>query len=88
MKVTVPLQDLDPDTSKEVVIDIEQKHRSLSISPRDYGDKTSQDGNGTPIMLEVYKGKLRLLVWDDINQEDPSHVIDMEGARETERENT
>jgi len=27
-----------------------------------------------------------LLVWADINQEDPTHIISLEGARETNRD--
>jgi len=34
------------------------------------------------IMLENYGGKLRLHIWADIKEEDPSHTIDLEGAKE------
>ena len=37
------------------------------------------------IMLEYYNGKWWLRVWADINQEDPTHKIDMSGAMQVNR---
>ncbi len=56
--------------------------QSLALSFNGYGDATSQPGYGIPIVVEVYEGELRLLVWADINQENPTHIISLEGARE------
>jgi len=56
----------------------------LWIRPEGYGDHSSEDGNGFPIGIEVYEGRLRVLVWDDINAENP-RIIDMERARESNR---
>ena len=50
-----------------------------------YGEKVSEDGKGSPIMVEYYKGEVKVGVWDDINKEDPK-IISMEKARETNRE--
>jgi len=58
---------------------------SLLINPEGYGDHDSVDGCGTPVLLERYKGRLRLIVWADINQEGPTHMISLEGAREDNR---
>ena len=51
------------------------------------GDGVPGDGNGTNdiVMMEHYDGKLRLIVWGDINEEDPTHIIDLENARESNR---
>ena len=43
-------------------------------------------GEGAPIYLEFCDGKWELFVWSDINQEDPTHRIDMSGALEANRE--
>jgi len=40
---------------------------------------------GYPVLLELYQGEYRLYVWGDINDEEPTHVISLEGARETKR---
>lgn len=42
-------------------------------------------GDDSAIYLEFYEGKWQLLVWADINEEDPTHRIDMSGAFETNR---
>lgn len=54
------------------------------IQPKGYGDKTSQDGHGYPISLEIWKERLRLIVFNDINSENPQ-IIDLENAKETNR---
>ena len=58
----------------------------LCIRPIGYGDKTSKDGEGYPIVIEVLDDVLRVAVWPDSNNEEPQ-VIEMEGARECLRKN-
>ncbi len=33
------------------------------------------------VCIEIYDGQLRVIVWSDIDQEDPTHSINLEGAR-------
>ena len=56
----------------------------LYFAPKGYGDAGSLDGHGSPIGIEIYEGRLRVILWTDINTEDPT-IIDMEGARESQR---
>ena len=51
----------------------------------DYWSDTGDEEIGVPIYLELHEGKVRLLVWADINQEDPTHIIDLSGAAESAR---
>jgi hypothetical protein len=67
---------------KEIPVTIESSNDHLLIRPLGYGDYDSTDGEGTPIMVEVFEGKLRVIIWSDINQEDPTHIISLEGAKE------
>jgi hypothetical protein len=46
-----------------------------------YGDCTSQDDSGTPVYIEKFDGKLQVRIYADINSEDPTHNISLEGAR-------
>jgi hypothetical protein len=57
----------------------------LVIGAEGYGEMTAQDGHGFPIVIEYHERQFRILVWGDINQEDPTHVISLEGAREDAR---
>ena len=54
----------------------------LWIQPDGYGEKCTADGYGCPVGLDIWENRLRLIVFDDINREDP-RIIDLENARET-----
>ena len=69
---------------KKLPVSIMAESGKLWVHPIGYGDKTSADGHGWPIGLEIWQDKLRLVVFDDINTEDPQ-IIDMEKAREDSR---
>lgn len=51
-----------------------------------HGDKVMEDDASQPIMVEQYDGQVRVVVWSDINQEDPTDTINMDGARVERRE--
>ncbi|MDV3001011.1 MAG: hypothetical protein N5P05_002617 [Chroococcopsis gigantea SAG 12.99] len=38
-------------------------------------------GTYSCLLIEISDGSLKLIVWADINSEDPTHVIELEGAR-------
>jgi len=59
--------------------------QAISVRVDGYGDCGTENGYGCPIYIEHYDGKLSVRLWSDINHEDPTHAVDMEGARETER---
>lgn len=44
-----------------------------------------EPGTGAPIFIEFYDGKPRCLVWADIRDPDPTHVIEMDEAMESNR---
>ena len=85
MKTT--LRDHD-DSQRTVKVEVAEEHSGVVSYPAGYGCFGCADGTAGPILLELYEGRLRLLVWDDINLEDPSHIIDLEGAREAQRRDT
>lgn len=59
---------------------------SIEIRPSGYGDCSSQNGSGCPVIVESWDGDLRLVVWGDINKEDPTNIISLAGAQESWRE--
>ena len=75
----------DHDGERTIRVEVAEEHCGLVIYPAGYGCFPCADGTAGPILLEVHEGRLRLIVWDDINYEDPSHIIDLEGAREDRR---
>ena len=40
----------------------------------------AEQDDGTVILVEFYEGRWWLRVWADINDEDPTHIIDLSGA--------
>ena len=70
---------------KMYYVTIEANGDGLFIRPAGLGDKCSREGEGWPVMLEVFDGVPRLIVWADINQEDSTHEIPLDGAAESRR---
>jgi len=60
------------------------EHGKLWIRPQGYGDACSEEGQGFPIALELWQGRLRLVVFSEINNEEPQ-ILDLEKARESNR---
>ena len=80
------LADPEPvENSQPIPFMVEADDRNIVIGFDGYGDANSSYGYSRPLHVEYYEGKLRLLVWSDINQEEPTHVIDMCGALESNR---
>ena len=78
---TTVLNDADPDHHGSLPIKIVSNHSAISIFPEGYGDFSSADGHGCPVFLELYRGRLRLIVFSDINNQEPT-IIDLEAARD------
>lgn len=74
----------DVDDTNSIDVTIEHTGCSLYIKAEGYGENVSQDREGFPIKLELWEGELRLLVWDNINEQDPK-IINLEKAKESNR---
>lgn len=68
-------------------IKLEYGPQFIEIYPEGYGTSDMMPGFGSPVALEWYEGRLRLLVHDDINGQEPQ-IIDLEKARESNRVET
>jgi hypothetical protein len=71
----------DGSNGREVKVKITMSHDVLAFRPDGYGDCMERAG-GIPLLLEVNEGELRVVVWEDINADDPGHIVSLEGARE------
>jgi len=82
---TINLKEQCPDAPHvEIKVKILSEGGQIWIQPQGYGEKCAANGEGFPIGIEIWQNRLRLLVFDDINREDPQ-IIDLEKARETAR---
>lgn len=68
-----------------IILAVEKFNLALTIHPEGMG---TWDGPYAPILLERHVGSVRLIVWADIHQQDPTHVIDMSEALESNRHDT
>ena len=75
----------DPVTGKRLQIKLSSNGHQIAIDAKGYGDFTSKKGRGTPAIVEWNDGKLRIVAWGDINQEDPTDIVDLSNAKESKR---
>ena len=58
---------------------------ALTISIDGFGDCNSDNGKGTPILIEIRNGVPHVVVWGDINEEDATHIVSLANAAEDYR---
>ena len=80
-QLTTTLKDADPESSDTLQVRVDANDSAILIFPKGYGDFDSATGHGCPVFLELYQGRLRLIMFADINDEEPK-IIDLESARE------
>ncbi len=76
----VLIADCHPDHNgtQEITIEEGSDEGSIEISAKGFAPFGMDEG--PIIMIELYEGDLRLIVWKDINAQDP-HVIDLGTAK-------
>jgi len=85
------LHDQNPEVDTKVGVSAVLYGNSIQIEAERFNNKNMDDdrhlGDGyrAVAILEVWEGELRLIVWADINQEDPTHTIDLSGAKVSAR---
>lgn len=77
--LNVNLADGDPVTMGTLPVRIQASDFSVALFPQEYGDFGSAVGHGCPVSLELYQGRLQLIVFPEINCQDPM-IIDLEGT--------
>ncbi len=60
-------------------------NRGVHFTFEGYGDYISEPGHGVPLMVEYCEGSPRVVAWNDINQEDHTDIVYLDGAKETRR---
>jgi hypothetical protein len=74
----------DAATGKELPVTIDISEQGIFIGAKGYGEAgASRSRVARPIVIEFDHGELRVIVFSDINSEDPTSVINMMGARES-----
>lgn len=76
----------DQVTKKNVKAKVSFINGMVFVNISGYGDICSYKGEGEPVCVESFNNQARVIVWDDINKEDASHIISLEKAKEKYRE--
>jgi len=85
-EITTTLTDqMTDDSTPQLEVEVVLSNGQIFIQAEGYGDSCSMDGHGHPIAIELAAGKLRVITWSDINEEDPTHIIFMDKAKENLR---
>lgn len=86
------IHDTHPAGERQVELAVIPNHQSLIIEAAGHGvcnmDDSSELGKGhRPVVaLEIWDGELRVIVWSDINEEDPTHIIPLTDAQTNKRQ--
>ena len=78
------LRDVE-DGERPLEVVIKASDVGIEVRPKGFGDCNTDDGHGTPIYVENRGGTPTVCLWNDINREDPTAVIPMDGADESKR---
>lgn len=70
----------------QLAFHIEINADSIEIRPEGFGTKGMMDGTSGPIFIELRDGVPVVAVWSDINEEDATHLISLDGAAESNRQ--
>ncbi len=82
MKTTFELADVDPTYRTPLNCSVEFNGLNVALGFEGYGEHGVAKGLGTPVVIEKKSDDVRVIVWADINSQDPTHIISMNGARE------
>lgn len=83
--VVIPLR--YEDSPKTVRARVTRMRGQIYIAIEGYGECEAEVGHGQPVLIELSSAGLpRVVVWADINQVDPTHVVGLERAHESFRQ--
>jgi hypothetical protein len=74
-----------PSDKTAIKVKISLDNQGIYICPEGHGEAAAEDGFGFPILIEKHEDEVRIIVWSDINDGDPTHIIDMKDAQESKR---
>jgi len=86
-RIKFKLEDCGDRPGPDIEGRLEFYNHCVDIHLNGYGTNDMADGYGSPIALDYCDGKVQVLVWSDINSQEPDK-INMENALETNRETT
>jgi hypothetical protein len=88
LTATVEVEDAVAGHSRTTPISVDIGILGLGVHFPGYGDFSSMDDNGEPVLIEYRDGVPYVVVWADINSQEPTHVISLANAALKNRKET
>lgn len=79
--VDCDIDDMISDKSNKTRTRTEISNQGVSLGAEGYGDCTDDGIDSKPMLIEKAGGEVRVVVWGDINDEEPTDIIELNGAR-------
>ena len=81
-EIEFELRDMNTGGENTTPVKVHFGNDGITIQPAGTG---VYEGEFAPILIERYDGKVKAHLWSDINNEDPTHSVLMDGALESAR---
>jgi hypothetical protein len=72
-------------TARLVPVVVEEIDGTIGIGFTGFNEHAAPAGIGRPVRLDIHDNEPRVLIWGDINQEDPTHTVSLAGAADRQR---
>lgn len=69
----------------ELTVESHVESNGVELRLPGYGTAAMMPGSSGPVLIEYRDGQPFVVIWGDINQEEPTHVVPLAGAAETNR---
>jgi hypothetical protein len=85
------IHDSAPGFDTKIELGIEARKQAITIEAEGHSVCNMDDdmpigkGYRPLVALEIWEGEFRVIVWSDINEEDPTHIIPLTNARISNR---
>ena len=73
----------DSVTGKKQNVFVDFYSRGMTVDFKGYGVQSHENGGGCPVLIELRDGIPHIIIWGDINSQDPTEVISLAGASES-----
>lgn len=79
LNINLADEEVTADSASLLSATIEATPYGIAVSANGYGSANSNE----IVLVQLHKGSLCLFVWANINQEEPTHIIPLDGAKES-----
>lgn len=80
-ETNIVLDDVENHNNLSAIVYVQSNY--IAVGFKGYGEKAAMPGSGSPVLIENRDGIPHVIIWGDINDENPTHTISLENALES-----